>query len=302
MNNITGVEINNLLDEKKGKFIVQLRVAKEITYPSGRKRIESNNSQLHRLTEEYEKLTRRSPGFESFVYMFHFVLENAKTETPHIPEAELFEYALDQFEATSSRSPSVCKEICKWCHLPIVIIIEEYALLLAYQVVINEIKIKINNHMLGAIEPENIKDEKKEELEASYFAVVGSNKESVINKIAEFLINEDYISPLDIEIVKQHFHGEYGLPKMNFIKDLSLLIRLLGDISKLFHSELVDKRVKTVRIEPVQQHFTYKGYTISKSNWTKTRNRDKGINGTADHTFRPIEKFILILKKAYCPS
>lgn len=302
MNYQTGVEINNLLDKKKDEFLAQLKIAQEIKYPSGRRRIESDNSQLHRLEQEYMKLTMRSQGFESYIYMFHVVLENARTEIPRIPEVELFEYALDQFEGTRSRSPIVSEEVSKWCRQPIEKIIEEYALLLAYQLIIAGLKVRIKNSMMRSAEPDGLADAKSEETEASYFAILGSKKEAIITAIAEFLIDEDYINNLDIEIVKRHFFGEYGLPKMNFTKDLSLLIKLLGDLSKLFHSGLLDKHFKTVRYQPVTLHFLCEGKKISNSNWVKTRTRNKGVNGIFNPSFRPVEKFTAGLLKVYCPS
>jgi len=301
--NRTDTEINKYLEEKRGIFAAQLSLKQEITYPSGRKYIELDNAQLNRLDEEYTKITRRSQGVESFVYMFHFVFENAKAEIPPIPEVELFEYALDLFEATSSRNSTVSEEIRKWCHQPIEAIIDEYAKLLAYQTVIYRLKRVINNHALGIADPDCLSTKKNEaEQEAAYFAILGSKKEVIAAAIAEFLLNEDYISSMDMDIAKRHFLGEYGLPRMNFTKDLSLLIRLLGNISELFHSELTDKHFGSVRHQPIKQHFTYKGKEITKSNWEKTRARYKGVSGTIDHTFRPIEKFTTEQLKAFCPS
>lgn len=191
-------------------------------------------------------------------------------------------------------------------------IVDDYALLLAYRE-IYDLHYKTRTPFEGVSEFDSLRDDDIEELEvvstgakeqreASYMAIQGENKEILIKEFTEFLLNGDYVDTIDNEVIKQHFEGIHGLQKMNFIKDLSLLVRLMDSLVDNFHLRFKDKRVKTTRIEPIAIHFSYDGEEITKYNWEKTRHRDKGVYGSSDPHFLPIEKFVALTNQINCPS
>jgi len=187
-------------------------------------------------------------------------------------------------------------------------ILDEYALFLAYEKALQELYYKLNSHIKGVSEIESLRDDDSDSIsdeikkDASFMAIQGVKKNEIIEEIYNFLIQGDYIETVDSEIFKKHFYGELVFPKINFIKDLSLLIRLMDNLAIFFHIKFVSKAFKTARFEAIELHFLHHGKEINKNNWQTTRARFKETHGKEYLSFLPIENFNVTIKKKYCTS
>lgn len=289
------------------KRFEELMVKKVITTIKGVDIFESNDEHHSRIKALYWNLLKVN-GKDTVYAFFLSTLQNI-IDKGSIPSELIFDYALEQFKERQYPRREVWPELNDWFKLNKEEVEKLYVEYKACDKALDVLYYGTNINSFGSVdethEVEQIgnknKNKNKEEVEASYMSILNKNKSKIIDELYDFL-NGYYIDDIDKEVFIGHFNGKLQVEKINFKKDLYLLIRLLDGLVDLFELGFVSRVFKTSRYESVITHFVYKGQGIQKTTWEKTRSRYKDYYANDDKKIFKIEKFIKNLMDRYCPS
>lgn len=267
---------------------------------------EEHHNRIKSIYWDLLKVNGKDTVFAFFLSTLQNIIDNGS-----IPSELIFDFALEQFKERQYSRSEVWTELNDWFKLTkeeVEKLYVEYKAcdkalyVLYYGTNINSFGSVDETHEVERIENKNLyKDLNIEEVEASYMSILNKNKHKIIDELYDFL-NGSYIDDVDIEVFVGHFNGKLLVEKINFKKELYLLIKLLDGMADLFEVGFVSRVFKTSRYESVIAHFVYKGQDIQKSTWEKSRSRYKDVYGIHNKEIFKIEKFIENIMKRYCPS
>lgn len=279
---------------------------------------ETDKIHHERIREKYWNLLKEN-GKDTVFSFFLCTLENEIDSGLNLPVEVVFEYALDCFKERQYKRREIWPELKDWFKLTKEDVEKVYIEYKACDKALDEIYSKNPKGSIEVIIPfdninsdneSNISDEigtsyndpnDSDEIEASYMSILNKNKRIIIDKLYDFL-NSYYIDTIDEKIFEDHFNGKLLEEKINFKRDLYLLIKLLDGLADIFENGFRSKVYRTARYECISTHFVYNNKIISKSNWEKARARYKDVSGIHDKEINQIEKFIKTINTLSCPS